>query len=130
MGWGDTKGMSKQDRDLVRAQNNSWGCVADTPPVSLTKIRVIDSSINDAVVLVGVSVGAGGAGGAVGVVGFSGDEGCKYQAICISSSPSSVWIGQGVVGGVAHTPAVSFQVQMSGREALCMDRETREAPIS
>ncbi len=77
----------------------------------------------------GVSIGSGGSGGTVGVGGFPGDGGCKYQAICISSSPSSVRIGQGGVVGVARTPAVPFQVQVSGRESLYMDRETREEPI-
>jgi len=49
---GDTRGMSKQDRDREWAQNDAWGCAAGTPPVTPTKKRVIDAGINDAVVLV------------------------------------------------------------------------------
>jgi hypothetical protein len=37
------------------------------------KKRVIDSGINDAVVLIGVAVGPGGSGGAGGVGGLHGD---------------------------------------------------------
>ena len=71
--------MNKQERDRECSQNESWSCVAGTPPVTPTcdEKRFIDSIINDVVVLVGVDVGTGGMGG-VGVGGFAGDGGCKH----------------------------------------------------
>ena len=63
----DTKG---SDLEFAR---DGWGCVAATPPVIPPKKRVIDSGINDDVVLIGVSIGAGGSGGVGGVGGFPGD---------------------------------------------------------
>ena len=68
----DTKGMSKEDSDLEFARD-CWGCVAATPPATPPKKRIIDSGINDDVVLIGVSIGAGGSGGAGVVGGVHGD---------------------------------------------------------
>ena len=46
----------------------------------MTKKRVIDSTINDTVVLVGIAVGKGGSGGVGGVGDFPGDGGWKIAS--------------------------------------------------